>query len=121
MKILDYEKQEKVKTALVSRKFIEWVAHTFEVSEHAEFRMVERDKYVNRDLRKSILNSPLAWKSIEENRVFIALDLYNYIVVHTDREKGKPIIITFATTKDKDTTVEVKYQVDYKKYMRGGK
>jgi len=116
MEIVDLE-QEKVKTTLVSRKFIGWVAHNFEVSEHAEFRMVERDSITNRNLKTSILNSPLAWKTTTQGTTIIALDLYNYIVVALDN--GKPIITTFGTTKDKGTTVEVKYQVDYKKYMRG--
>ena len=46
---------------LVSRKKLEWIAHNFRVSDHAEFRMVQRDSKLNRDLRTSILNSPLAW------------------------------------------------------------
>lgn len=119
MEIIDFEQTEKIKTTLVKRKYIEWVAHNFEISDHADFRMVERDVVVNRDLKKSILNSPLAWKTPAPDTVAIALDLYNYVVVRYDREINKPIILTFATTKDMGTTVEVKYQVDYKKYMRG--
>jgi len=120
-KILEKEEIEKVKNVLVSRKLVEWVAFNYTISEHAEFRIVQRDYLLDRDFKTSIRKSPLAWKCKKENTIAIALDLYNYIIVYLDKENNVPIILTFATTKDKGTTVVEKFFVDYKDYMKGDK
>ena len=120
MEIVKYLEQDKVKNVLVSRKLVEWVAYNFVVSEHAKFRQVERDVFLDRNFKSSIRKSPLAWKVKEENTIAIALDLYNYIIVYLDKANNVPIIKTFATTKNKNTTVVEKFFVDYKEFMLEG-
>lgn len=92
--------QDKIETyinPLVSRKRVEWVAYNFKLSNHAEFRQIQRDTILNRDFKNCIRNSPLCWKSIE-GTIYIALDLYYYIVV--DDRTGEPIIVTFADARE---------------------
>lgn len=102
---------------LVSRKKLEWIAHNFRVSDHAEFRMVQRDSKLNRDLRTSILNSPLAWYSYT-GAIVVALNLYEYVVISV--ENDDPCIITFSNMEDNKTqaTVVDKMFVDYRKTMQ---
>lgn len=120
IKYLEKEEKEKVKNVLVSRKLVEWIAYNYVVSEHAKFRQVKRDFQLDRDYKSSIRKSPLAWKTKEENTIAIALDLYNYIIVYLDKEQNVPYIKTFATTKNKNTTVVEKFFVDYKEFMLKG-
>ena len=82
---------------LVSRKRIEWIACTFKVSAHAEYRMIQRDTMLDRNLKMTIRRSPLCWKTVE-GQICIAFDLYRYIIV--DDRTDEPIIVTFADTRD---------------------
>lgn len=121
MKIIDLkeqaEKQEKEEpyiNILVSRKRIEWIACNFKITEHAQFRFVQRDTEADRNLKRCIRNSPLSWKQVN-GTIAIAFDLYNYIVV--DDSTGEPIIITFCDTKSKGSNVFEKAVVEYKKFV----
>jgi hypothetical protein len=122
MEIIDTKKDEYI-NILVSRKKLEWIAHNHILSNHAEYRLLQRDILIDRDLKKSILNSPLAWKSII-GTIYIALDLYRYIVVD-DREYGSPIVVTFADTRDnpsaKGINVFEMAVVEYKKFIKKSK
>lgn len=114
------KEQEKYINMLVSRKYVVWVANNFKITEHAQFRFVQRDTVAERDLKKCILNSPLVWKNTN-GTICIALDLYNYIVV--DTIDGVPTIITFADTRDKGIRTKVfdKMFVEYKKFIAESK
>lgn len=111
-------KEESYINMLVSRKRIEWIALNFKLSTHAQFRLVQRDTLVERNLKLSIRRSPLCWKSIE-GTICIAFDLYNYIVV--DDRSGEPIIATFVDTRDKKTNVWEVAMVEYKKFVAKSK
>lgn len=121
MEIIDLKEQIKQQNKdetyiniLVSRKRIEWIACNFKITEHAQFRFVQRDTLVERNLKMCIRRSPLCWKQID-GTIAIAFDLYNYIVV--DDSSGTPIIITFANMKDKKSNVFEKAMVEYKKFV----
>lgn len=107
---------------LVSRKRIEWIAVAHKVSNHAEFRLIQRDTIVDRDLKTWIRNSPLSWKSIK-GTIYIALDLYYYIVV--DDRTGEPVVVTFADARDNQvasgTNVFEMAMVEYKKFIKKSK
>jgi hypothetical protein len=103
---------------LVSRKRIEWIACNFKLSSHAEFRFVQRDTMVERDLKSCIRRSPLCWKTIE-GTICIAFDLYNYIIV--DDRTGEPIIVTFVNAKEKGVNVWETAMVEYKKFVAKGR
>lgn len=107
---------------LVSRKRIEWIAVAHKVSNHAEFRLIQRDPIVDRNLKTWIRNSPLSWKSIK-GTIYIALDLYHYIVV--DDRTGEPVIVTFADARDNQvasgTNVFEMAMVEYKKFIKKSK
>lgn len=125
MKIIDLKetkrkqnKEESVINMLVSRRRIEWVACNFKLSTHAQFRFVQRDTYMERDLKSCIRRSPLCWKTIE-GTICIAFDLYTYIVV--DDRTGEPVIVTFVDTKEKGTNVWELAMVEYKKFVAKNK
>lgn len=99
---------------LISRKRLEWIAHNVRVSDHAEFRMVQRDTQTQRNLCQSILNSPLAWFS-SSGALIVAFNLYEYVVISVEQEI--PTVITFANMTDKGGTVIEKMIVDYKKKL----
>ncbi len=110
----EQDKEDRYINILVSRKYLVWVASNFKITDHAQFRFVQRDTQVSRDLKKCILNSPLAWKNYN-GTVCIALNLYDYIVV--DSNDGVPVIKTFATTKEYDSSVVDKMFVEYKRFI----
>jgi hypothetical protein len=112
------EQKEDYINILVGRKKIQWIAYNFVLSEHAEFRMVQRDTLTNRNLKNCIIDTVLAWKNTN-GTISIALDLYNYIIVKI--ENDIPKIITFASTKEFDCTVVDKMFVEYKRFIRGDK
>lgn len=128
MDILDYNDKVTRQNAgvdtyinpLVSRKRLEWIAHNHIVSNHAEYRLLQRDILVDRNLKRSILNSPLAFKSIE-GTIYIALDLYYYIVID-DRGNQNPIVVTFADAREnlsaRGTNVFEMAVVEYKKFIK---
>lgn len=126
MNIIDLKdmkrEQDRVDTyinPLVSRKRIEWIATNFKVSNHAEYRLLQRDTLIDRDLKNCIRRSPLSWKSIE-GTIYIAFDLYYYIVV--DDRSGEPLVVTFADARDnmsaKGTNVFEMAVVEYKKFVK---
>ena len=65
---------------LVGRKKLEWIAYNLVMTDHSKVRMRQRDENDRNDMKERILNSPLAWKTYN-NRICIALNLYEYIVV----------------------------------------
>lgn len=106
--------EEEYINMLVSRKRIEWIAYNFKVSTHAQYRFVQRDTVLERDLKACIRRSPLCWKTIE-GTICIALDLYRYIVV--DDRTGEPIVVTFVDAREKGTNVWETAMVEYKKFV----
>lgn len=86
---------------LVSRKKVEWISFNYELSLHAKDRIKERQD-LSKGMGELIRNSPLAW-SLCPNILCIALNLYEFIVVATDKET--PTIMTFINTKDKGDSV----------------
>lgn len=122
MEIIDLKElkkeQKRYINILVSRKYVVWVASNFKITEHAQFRFVQRDTQVSRDLKSCIMNSPLAWKNLN-GTICIALNLYDYIVV--DVLDGVPIIKTFASTKEYDSSVVDKMFVEYKRFIAESK
>lgn len=105
---------------LVSRRVIKWVAHNLEFTNHASFNIINRDSILNRDFKKSIHESPLAWKHTT-NRIAIALNLFEYIIVEISNKKAN--VITFINTKDSnDKGDNVVYRMikDYRKFLMGG-
>lgn len=123
MRITNAEKEEYI-NILVSRKRIEWIACTYKVSAHAEYRFIQRDNIVDRDLKTSIRRSPLSWKSVEDGKIYIAFDLYRYIVVD-DSDNTTPVIVTFADAREnplaKGTNVFEMAMFEYKKFIRKSK
>ena len=119
MEIIDLKQLKKEQkqyiNILVSRKYVVWVASNFQITEHAQFRFVQRDKVASRDLKSCIMNSPLAWKNLN-GTVCIALNLYDYIVVDV-RDDGIPTVITFASTRKFGSSVVDKMFVEYKKFI----
>lgn len=99
----------------INRTKLDYVSYNYVVSEHAQLRMVERDFEFNRDIKKSIQNALVGWKSPVDNHIIIAFNSYNYIVV--DMSKEKPVIVTFGTTKFKNTTIVEKMFIDYKELL----
>lgn len=122
MNIIDLKElkreQKRYINILVSRKYIVWVASNFKITEHAEFRFVQRDTQVSRDLKSCIINTPLAWKNLN-GTICIALNLYDYVVV--DILDSVPTIITFASTKDYGGSVVDKMFVEYKRFIAESK
>ncbi len=120
MRVVNAEKEEYI-NILVSRKRIEWIACTCKVSAHAEYRFIQRDNVVDRDLKTSIRRSPLSWKSVEDGKIYIAFDLYRYIVVD-DSDNTTPIIVTFADAREnpiaKGTNVFEMAMFEYKKFVK---
>lgn len=119
MKLADAEKEEYI-NILVSRKRIEWIAVRHKVSAHAEYRFIQRDTVMNRDLTYSIRKSPLNWKGVD-GQIYIAFDLYRYIVVD-DSDSKTPVIITFADAREnptaRGTNVFEMAMFEYKKFVK---
>lgn len=119
MRVADAEKEEYI-NILVSRKRIEWIAVRHKVSAHAEYRFIQRDTVMNRDLTYSIRKSPLNWKGVD-GQIYIAFDLYRYIVVD-DSDSKTPVIITFADAREnptaKGTNVFEMAMFEYKKFVK---
>ncbi len=113
-------KENELKIFLVGRKYLEWVAYNFKISDNAEIKMLEKDQIFNRDLKSSILKSLVAWK-IRDNRIAIALDYFNYIIVENDKITNTAVIVTFLNTqteRNKDKSVVEQMYLDYKKFTR---
>lgn len=109
-----------VPNILVSRRVIKWVAHNLEFTNHASFNIINRDSIFNRDFKKSVHESPLAWKQTD-GRIAIALNLFEYIIVEIDNNKAT--VITFINTKDsKEDGDNVVYRMfkDYRNFLMGG-
>lgn len=109
---------------LVSRKKVEWVAHNFEISNHAKMQMVRRG-LLNTNIASLILNSPLFWK---EGKAYIAIafNLFEYIIVAVpEMNSGKPVIVTYVSLKDQGYSVIDKMLIAYQEQTRivesGGK
>lgn len=105
---------------LVRRKKIEWIASTFNVSEHARVEMLRRGLTYDRQFLKSaILSSPLAWKSYDD-RIVIALTLFRYIVVTIVSENGReyPLVVTFVDTVDSGINVIDRFLLRYQQVNR---
>lgn len=119
MRLVDTEKEEYI-NILVSRKRIEWIAVRHKVSAHAEYRFIQRDTVMNRDLTYSIRKSPLNWKGVD-GQIYIAFDLYRYIVVD-DSDSKTPVIITFADAREnptaRGTNVFEMAMFEYKKFVK---
>ncbi len=119
MRLADTEKEEYI-NILVSRKRIEWIAVRHKVSAHAEYRFIQRDTVMNRDLTYSIRKSPLNWKGVD-GQIYIAFDLYRYIVVD-DSDSKTPVIITFADAREnptaRGTNVFEMAMFEYKKFVK---
>lgn len=112
-----------VPNILVGRKKVEWIANNFIMSEHAKFAQIRRDDTLSTDdLKRRILNSPLAWKT-KNDCVAIALDLYNYVVVDpiSNLSCGKPIpvVVTFVNVKESGINVVDKFIVEYRDFKGG--
>nr|DAH56627.1 MAG TPA: hypothetical protein [Caudoviricetes sp.] len=106
-------------SVLVGRKKIEFVAYTYQLSEHAKVQLLRRGTDLSVDLRDRILNSPLAWK-VRDGRIAIALSLYEYIVVYVPR-KGlgqSPTIITYVDTTRSGVNVIDKMLISYREYYQ---
>lgn len=109
-----------VPNILVSRRVIKWVAHNLEFTNHASVNIINRDSVLNRDFKKSIHESPLAWKQ-SDDKIAIALNLFEYIVVEISGSKAT--VITFINTKDsKEDGDNVVYRMfkDYRNFLMGG-
>lgn len=105
---------------LVGRKKVEWIAHTYVLSQHAKTQMIRRDYFPTFELRGRIMNSPLAWKTYN-NCIAIALDFYNYIVVDPTTEiegEVKPTVVTFVETTSLDENVIGKMLVTYREFCK---
>lgn len=86
-----------VSNILVSRRVIKWIAHNLEFTNHASFNIINRDSIFNRDFKRSVHDSPLAWK-MNDGRIAVALNLFEYIIIEIDN--GKANVITFINTHD---------------------
>lgn len=102
---------------LVARKKIEWIAYTYELTDHAKERIKER-KDTDFTIKELILKTPLAWKTPEEYYC-IALGLTEFIVLRINsNEDGTqtPSILTFISTKEKGKTVSDRFIKDHKRW-----
>ena len=111
--------EEQFANVLVSRKKVEWVAYKHGLSEHAKIQLVRRGVGSSLDLKGSILNSPLAWKT-HNGCIAIALDLYKYAVVSCpEMGKGKPpIMVTIIDLEPSGCNVVDKMMINYREFCR---
>lgn len=112
---------------LVGRGKVEWIAYNYQLSKHAEERMLERiKKQKKKSLKDRILNSQFAWKTYKDC-ICIALDLYEYIVVYpslkNDETNGQwiPLVVTYVDTKVENKTVVDKFLEHYYEIVEGEK
>lgn len=111
---------DKTPNILVSRRVIGWIAHNLTFTNHSTFNILNRDPILNRDFKKSVLNSPLAWKQ-SNKKIAIAMNLYEYIVVEI--EDGKAVVVTFISTKDSEEVgdnVVFRMFRDYRNFLTNG-
>ena len=94
---------------LVPRKMIEYIAHNFIITTHARFRILQRS--TRNDIRRMILNSPLAWRNTD-GTINIAIDYYHYIVV--GEVDGKFKIITYQGRSYNGYSVVDKFVIAYR-------
>ena len=73
-----------VDNILVGRKKVEWIANNIKLTQHAELRLLQKDKST-RSIKHRILETPLAWKT-ETGCIAIATDLFHYFVVNPSKE-----------------------------------
>lgn len=127
MEILELkDKEEKPYiNILVKRKLVEWIAHNYVLSDHAQIRMIQKDLNDNIALKTRILESPLQWKT-NNGCICIALNLYNYIVVEPAKVNEKtgekyPYVVTFNNIKESNSNVIDRMMMTYKNFCIKGK
>ena len=101
---------------LVARKKIEWIAYTYELTDHAKERIKER-KDLDLTIKQLILKTPLAWMTAE-GYYCLALGLKEYMVLKiSEGEDGtqKPIILTYIHITEEDKSVVDIFIKDYNK------
>jgi hypothetical protein len=123
LKIKQKGGQVKKNKFLVGRGKIEWIAYNYQLSNHAEERMLERIKKAKKKtLKERILDSQFAWKTYK-GCICIALDLYEYIVVNPSVKNNIngwiPLVVTYVDTKDDGKTVVDKFLEHYYEIVRG--
>lgn len=109
------EEIKQLSSILISRKKLEWIMNNYELSTHAKDRIKER-KETSQTIGELIYNSPLSW-ICGNQKVCIAFNLYEYIVVATDTDK--PLVLTFVNMSDsKENVVDMAFN-SYIKFLRG--
>lgn len=103
---------------LVGRKKIEWIANNVKTSQHAELRLLQKDKS-KRTIKQRILESPLAWKT-RDNCVAVATDLFHYFIINPTRvdkdNNNYPLLVTIIDLTAQGITVVDKFMLDYKAF-----
>lgn len=104
---------------LVGRKRLEWVAYNLHLSSHFKMQYLKRtDAKVK--LKDRVLNSPLFWKTYNDN-ICIALSSYEYMVVDPNykyKDKIVPVGVTFVNLKETGGTVVDKFLITYKDFSK---
>ena len=107
--------EKEIKSILVGRKRLEWIAFNYELSSHAKDRIKERAS-TKKTIKEAIRISPLAW-ICGRDTICIALNLYEYIIVSVSDKI--PVVKTFVNTSDSGNTVVDLAFVSYMKFLRG--
>lgn len=101
---------------LVARKKIEWIAYTYELTDHAKERIRER-KDLDMTIKQLILKTPLAWTT-SEGYYCLALGLKEFMVLKIrENEDGTqtPVILTYIHITDENKSVVDRFIKDYNK------
>ena len=101
---------------LVARKKIEWIAYTYELTDHAKERIRER-KDLDMTIKQLILKTPLAWIT-SEGYYCLALGLKEFMVLKIrENEDGTqtPVILTYIHITDENKSAVDRFIKDYNK------
>lgn len=112
---MEHFEENEIKSILVGRKRLEWIAFNYELSSHAKERIKERSN-TRKTIKEAIRVSPLSW-ICGKDTICIALNLYEYIIVSV--ADPVPVVVTFVNTSDKKNTVVDLAFNSYIKFLRG--
>ena len=107
-----------INNILVGRKKVEWIANNIQLTNHAELRLLQKDKS-RKNIKDRILESPLSWK-LATGCIAIATDLFHYFIINAEKkdENGNnyPALVTLIDLTKDGLTVVDKFLLDYKTF-----
>ena len=93
---------ENIKNILATRRTIGWIAHNFKITDQTYIK--NKELFIKKNLKKSILESPLAWKT-QDLVYYIALDLYQYVIVKISGKSADLLDLDISNKEDSNKTV----------------